>query len=88
MEPSPTKLERYSRESLELELCKANVGVVSASGEDSSLISNLLSILGIFLQYNYFVHRFSPKDSCEGCQDTSDLVTTLNVPAISAYYQV
>ena len=34
------------------------------------------------------MHRFSPKDSCDGCQDTSDLVTTLNVPAISAYYQV
>ena len=32
--------------------------------------------------------RFSPADSCDGCQDTSDLVTTLNVPAISAYYQV
>lgn len=33
------------------------------------------------------IFTFSPKDSCEGCQDTSDLVTTLNVPAISAYYQ-
>ena len=32
--------------------------------------------------------RFSPNESCADCIDTLDNITTLNVPAISAYYQV
>jgi len=31
--------------------------------------------------------RFVPKESCDGCSDKLDNITTLNVPAISAYYQ-
>jgi len=33
------------------------------------------------------IFTFSPEESCAGCSDIADNVTTLNVPAISAYYQ-
>ena len=36
----------------------------------------------------YFVVRFSPADSCAGCSDVGDNITTLNVPAITAYFMV
>lgn len=34
------------------------------------------------------IFTFSPSESCDGCNDVSDNITTLNVPAISAYYQM
>jgi len=34
------------------------------------------------------IFSFSPSDSCVGCNDMTDKITTLNVPAISAYYQM
>jgi len=33
------------------------------------------------------IFTFSPEKSCAGCVDVLDNITTLNVPAISAYYQ-
>ena len=32
--------------------------------------------------------RFTASESCTGCDDLKDNITTLNIPAISAYYQV
>jgi len=32
------------------------------------------------------IFTYSPEDSCAGCSDTSDNITTLNVPAITAYF--
>ena len=32
--------------------------------------------------------RFSPEDSCAECDDVRDNITTLNVPAITAYNMV
>jgi hypothetical protein len=33
------------------------------------------------------IFTFNPSLSCPSCRDSSDVVTTLNVPALSAYYQ-
>jgi len=34
------------------------------------------------------IFTFSPSESCENCSDVNDRVTTLNVPALSAYFQM
>ncbi len=35
-----------------------------------------------------FASSFSPEDSCERCRDLNATITTVNVPAVSAYHQV
>lgn len=34
------------------------------------------------------IFTFVPSESCAGCSDVNDTITTLNIPAISAYYQM
>ena len=43
--------------------------------------------LAMFLNI-VFAFSFSPEDSCERCRDPNATITTVNVPAVSAYHQV